>query len=98
MLSNADIREISRIDFGIYSAEEIKNMAVVKVTSSRFGEDPKKHIEDEDEIYLYDETQIGKSKTDTVYDEKWVLLTIKRTVKHVVFHFTSVRVTSVILN
>lgn len=68
--NSEELQEISNINFGIYSAEEIKNMAVCKISSSRFGEDPKKHAEEEGEIYLFDETQTGKSKTDTVYDER----------------------------
>ena len=66
-----EIHEIANIHFGVYSAEEIKNMSVCKVTSSRFGEDPKKHTaEGEDEIYVYDDSRVEKSKMGTVYDER----------------------------
>ena len=63
--------EIHHINFGVYSAEEIKRMAVCKINSSKLIDDnSKKTINEDGEILLLENYKNNKSKIGTVYDER----------------------------
>ena len=62
--------EVDNIQFGFYSAEEIRSMATFKVTTGKLS--VKNKEEDEDEIFI---SETNKSKYGTGKSLKWVHLT-----------------------